>query len=213
MNAQPSAPEIPFRDLPEGTVTFLFTDIEGSTQLLDRLRDRYAILLADQRRILREAFANWNGHEVDTQGDAFFVAFSRATQAVGAAAEAQRRLAEHAWPEGVTVGVRMGIHTGEPWSGEEGYVGMDVHRAARIAHVGHGGQVLLSETTTALVRDEVARLLQNPTPEAFANLMALAGIQSSALPYEMATINEVLDALLDELANVLLIDYFNELYV
>ena len=109
--------------------------------------------------------------------------------------------------------MRKGIHTGEPRSAEEGYVGMDVHRAARIAHVGHGGQVLLSETTTALVRDEVARLLQNPTPEAFANLMALAGIQSSALPYEMATINEVLDALLDELANVLLIDYFNELYV
>jgi WD40 repeat protein/class 3 adenylate cyclase len=155
MNAQPSAFEIPFRDLPEGTVTFLFTDIEGSTQLLDRLRDKYAILLADQRRILREAFGNWNGHEVDTQGDAFFVAFSRATQAVGAAAEAQRKLAEHAWPDGVTVRVRMGIHTGEPWSAEEGYVGMDVHRAARIGHVAHGGQVVLSETTTALVQDEL----------------------------------------------------------
>ncbi len=154
MDTQPSAP-IPFPELPEGTVTFLFTDIEGSTQLLHRLRDRYATLLADQRRILRQAFTSWNGHEVDTQGDAIFVAFSRATQAVCATVEAQRKLAEHAWPEGVAVRVRMGIHTGEPWSGEEGYVGMDVHRAARIAHVGHGGQVLLSETTTALVRDEL----------------------------------------------------------
>src|SRR5512139_4044852 len=155
MNTQPSAFEIPFRDLPEGTVTFLFTDIEGSTQLLDRLRDRYALLLADQRRILREAFAHWEGHEVDTQGDAFFVAFSRATQAVGASAEAQRQLAGYAWPGDAVVRVRMGIHTGEPWSGKEGYVGMDVHRAARIAHIGHGGQVLLSETTTALVQDEL----------------------------------------------------------
>src|SRR5512136_1664475 len=154
MNTQASA-QLPFPDLPEGTVTFLFTDIEGSTQLLARLRDKYAILLEEHHRILREAFTHWNGHEVDTQGDAFFVAFSRATQAVGAAVEAQRKLAGHAWPEHVAVRVRMGIHTGEPWSGEKGYVGMDVHRAARIAHVGHGGQVLLSETTTALVRDEL----------------------------------------------------------
>jgi predicted ATPase/class 3 adenylate cyclase len=141
--------------LPTGTVTFLFTDIEGSTRLLDRLRGDYATLLADQRRILRQAFANWQGREVDTQGDAFFVAFSRATQAVCAAVEAQRGLAEHAWPGGAEVRVRMGIHTGEPSNAEEGYVGMDVHRAARIAHVGHGGQVLLSETTAALVRDDL----------------------------------------------------------
>ena len=154
MRNQPST-QIPFSDLPEGTVTFLFTDIEGSTQLLHRLRDKYAILLADHHRILREAFVHWDGHEVDTQGDAFFVAFSRATQAVSAAAEAQRKLTEYAWPEGVSVRVRMGIHTGEPWSGETGYVGMDVHRAARIAHVGNGGQVLLSETTATLVRDEL----------------------------------------------------------
>jgi class 3 adenylate cyclase len=154
MNTQPSV-QIPFQTLPEGTVTFLFTDIEGSTRLLEQLREGYATLLADQRRILRQAFAAWQGREVDTQGDAFFVAFSRATQAVSAAAQAQRALAEHAWPEGVSVRVRMGIHTGEPWSAEEGYVGMDVHRAARIAHVGHGEQVLLSETTTALVQDEL----------------------------------------------------------
>ena len=143
------------RKVPEGTVTFLFTDIEGSTQLLDRLRDQYAILLADQRLILREAFAQWNGSEIDTQGDAFFVAFPRATEGVSAAVDIQRALMDHAWPQGVELRVRMGLHTGEPLKAEEGYVGMDVHRAARIAHVGHGGQVLLSETTTALVRDEL----------------------------------------------------------
>jgi class 3 adenylate cyclase len=141
--------------LPEGTVTFLFTDIEGSTQLLSQLRDRYAALLADQRSILRDVFANWHGQEVDTQGDAFFVAFPRATQAVCAAVEIQRNLAAHQWPEGVEVRVRMGLHTGEPLKAEEGYVGMDVHRAARIAHIGHGGQVLLSETTAALVKGEL----------------------------------------------------------
>lgn len=142
-------------DLPEGTVTFLFTDIEGSTRLLHQLGERYALLLADQRRLLREAFATWHGHEVDTQGDAFFVAFSRASQAINATVEAQRKLAGHAWPEGVKVKVRMGVHTGEPLSGETGYIGMDIHRAARIASIGHGGQVLLSETTTSLVRDEL----------------------------------------------------------
>jgi len=142
-------------DLPEGTITFLFSDIEGSTQLLSQLRDQYATLLADQRRILREAFANWHGQEVDTQGDAFFVAFPRATQAVCAVVEIQRALAANIWPENVEVRVRMGLHTGEPLKAEEGYVGMDVHRAARIAHVGHGGQVLLSETSAALVRDEL----------------------------------------------------------
>src|SRR4030042_1824292 len=150
-----SSVQIPFTDLPEGTVTFLFTDIEGSTQLLHRLKDKYAILLADHHRILRETFSSWDGHEVDTQGDAFFVAFTRATQAVGAAVEAQRKLFEHIWPERVEVRVRMGIHTGESWTGSEGYVGMEVHRAARIAHVGNGGQVLLSETTAALVQDEL----------------------------------------------------------
>lgn len=120
--------------------------------MLDRLRDRYALLLADQRRILRESFANWNGREVDTQGDAFFVSFSRATQAVSAAAGAQRALAAHAWPDDVAVRVRMGIHTGEPWSGEEGYIGMDVHRAARI-------YTLDMDELTDLARSRVARSL------------------------------------------------------
>ena len=142
-------------DLPGGTVTFLFTDIEGSTQLLRRLRDQYTELLAQHHRLLRESFEKWHGRVVDTQGDAFFVAFPRATDAVEAVVEAQKALAERGWPGDETVRVRMGLHTGEPWLVEEGYVGMDVHRAARIAHTGHGGQVLLSEITAALVQDEL----------------------------------------------------------
>ena len=141
--------------LPAGTVTFLFTDIEGSTELLKRLGEDYKTLLTDQRKILREVFSMWNGQEVDTQGDAFFVSFPRATEAVKACVEIQREMAEYAWPDGVQVRVRMGLHTGEPWAGEEGYVGMDVHRAARIAGVGHGGQVLLSGTTTQLILDDL----------------------------------------------------------
>ncbi len=150
-----SEPVLPFPELPGGTVTFLFTDIEGSTQLLQRLRRQYADLLEAQRSILRVAFATWGGHIVDTRGEEFFVAFQRATEAVSAAVQAQRGLANHPWPEDIQVRVRMGIHTGEPWVGEEGYVGMDVHRAARIANLGHGGQVLLSETAAALVIDEL----------------------------------------------------------
>jgi ABC-type oligopeptide transport system substrate-binding subunit/DNA-binding SARP family transcriptional activator len=145
-------PDITTQDLPDGTVTFLFTDIEGSTKLLHRLGDKYLSLLADHHRILREIFAKWNGREVNTRGDAFFVSFPRATEAVAAAVQAQRALARQTWPEGAMVKVRMGLHTGEPWTDAVDYVGMDVHRAARIAQVGHGGQVLLSETTAALVR-------------------------------------------------------------
>jgi class 3 adenylate cyclase len=149
--------EVPERNLPARTVTFLFTDIEGSTSLLKQLNESYAFLLADQREILRIAFEKWDGREIDTQGDAFFASFPRATQAVAAVVEIQRALAAHDWPGGVQVRVRMGLHTGEPWLVEEGYVGMDVHRAARIAHVGHGEQVLLSETTAPLVQDELPK--------------------------------------------------------
>jgi YVTN family beta-propeller protein len=141
-------------ELPVGTVTFLFTDIEGSTQLLKQLRDQYGIALEDQQRILRESFANHGGHEIDTQGDSFFVAFRRAKDGVSAAVECQRRLAEHAWPDGTEVRVRMGIHTGEPAVGGERYVGLGVHRAARICSAGHGGQVLVSQTTRELLRDD-----------------------------------------------------------
>ena len=132
-------------ELPRGTVTFLFTDIEGSTRLLAETGESYAGMLAEHRRLLRTAFARYDGTEIDTQGDAFFVAFRRASDAVAAAAEAQVSL------DGGPVSVRMGIHTGEPVLTAEGYVGMDVHRAARIAGAAHGGQVLLSQATRDLV--------------------------------------------------------------
>ncbi len=102
------------RNLPTGTVTLLFTDIDGSTRLLTRLSKRYADVLAEYRYLLRGVFEHWHGHEVDTQGDAFFVVFARAADAVSAAIAAQRALAAHAWPEGIEVRVRMGLHTGEP---------------------------------------------------------------------------------------------------
>jgi len=134
-----------------GTVTFVFTDIEGSTKLLDALGERYAEALSEHRRLIRDAFTARGGQEIDTQGDAFFFCFERARDAVAAAVAAQRGLAAHSWPDGTQLRVRMSLHTGEPVVGEEGYVGIDVHRAARICSAGHGGQVLLSATTAALV--------------------------------------------------------------
>ncbi len=137
--------------LPSGTVTFVFSDIEGSTTLLKRLGERYDGVLSDHRRLMRESFTERGGVEIDRQGDAFFFAFSRARDAVEAAVEAQRAHAAHDWPEDCAVLVRMGLHTGEPAVGSEGYLGLDVVRAARLCTVGNGGHVLLSETTRALV--------------------------------------------------------------
>src|SRR5579862_7666111 len=133
----------------------LFTDTEGSTRLLQQLGERYGEPLADQRRILRDAVAAHGGHEMDTQGDAFFFAFARARNAVEAAIAAQRALAAHEWPAGAECRVRMGLHTGEPSVLEEGYHGMSLHRGARIAASAHGGQVLLSRATAALVQDDL----------------------------------------------------------
>src|SRR5439155_53145 len=118
-------------ELPSGTVTFLFTDIEGSTRLVKELGGRYSEVLTEHQRILRSAFAAHGGREVDTQGDSFFVAFRRGKDAVAAAVDAQRDLAAHGWPEGAEVKVRMGLHTGEPQVGEDRYVGLGVHKAAR----------------------------------------------------------------------------------
>ncbi len=139
-------------DLPTGVVTLLFTDVEGSTRLLHSLGDEYGEALQEHRRRLRAAFAEHEGVEVDTQGDAFFVAFARASDAVAAASAGQHALADG------PIRVRMGLHTGEPGLTEEGYVGLDVHKGARIAAVGHGGQVLLSQSTRALVDHEVRDL-------------------------------------------------------
>jgi predicted ATPase len=138
-------------ELPTGTVTFLFTDIEGSTRLLHELGDAYADALAEHRRALRKAFGRHGGIEVDTQGDAFFVAFARARDALAAAGEGQRELGSG------PIRVRMGLHTGEPLVTDEGYVGIDVHRAARIAAVGHGGQVLVSQSTRDLAGPDELR--------------------------------------------------------
>jgi YVTN family beta-propeller protein len=141
-------------DLPSGAITFLFTDIEGSTQLLKQLRERYPGVLAEHQRLLRAAFAAHGGREVDTQGDAFFVAFTSAREALLAAVEGQLALLSHAWPEGVEVKVRMGLHTGQAVAADGRYSGLAVHRAARIGAAGHGGQVLVSQATQTLLEDE-----------------------------------------------------------
>ena len=138
-------------DLPTGTITFLLTDIEGSTRIVARLRDRYPALLEEHQRLLRDVFRAAGGVEVGTEGDSFFVVFPAAPNAVAAAAAAQQALEGHDWPEGEQVRVRMGLHTGEAILGGDNYTGIDLHRAARIAAAAHGGQVLLSEATHALV--------------------------------------------------------------
>jgi class 3 adenylate cyclase/streptogramin lyase len=144
------------QDLPSGTVTFLFTDIEGSTRLLRELGNRYGEILAEQAHILRTAFEEHRGREIDTQGDSFFAAFPTAKDAAAAALDAQQALASHAWPDGTRPRVRMGMHTGEPAVRDGRYVGLAVHRAARICSAAHGGQVLLSSTTSDLVADDLS---------------------------------------------------------
>src|SRR5690348_11396885 len=137
--------------LPAGTITCVFTDIERSTALLKQLGERYGDVLTAHRRIVRNLFGAAGGTEIDTQGDSFFFAFPRAREAVAAAVDVQREHAEATWPDGAVVRVRIGLHTGEPAVGDEGYLGLDVVRAARICAVGRGGSVLLSETTRALL--------------------------------------------------------------
>jgi predicted ATPase/class 3 adenylate cyclase len=171
--------------LPTGTLTLLFSDIEGSTSLLRETGDRWADVLSAQRRILREAFARHGGRELGTEGDSFFVVFGSAADAVRAAVEGQQELAAHPWPPGGRIRVRMGLHTGEPTPHEDGYVGIDVHLAARVAAAAHGGQVVLTEATRALVAGHLPagavltdlgrhRLKDFPQPVALAQLCAPA---------------------------------------
>lgn len=134
-------------ELPHGTVTLVFTDVEGSTQLVQQLGDDYAQVLADHRRLLREAVASGEGHVVDHRGDEFFVVFGDARRAADSIVALQRAFADHDWPDGVELRVRVGMHTGEPAVREETYFGLDVHRAARICQAGSGGQVLVSQRT------------------------------------------------------------------
>lgn len=135
------------RRLPSGPVTFLYADIEGSTLLLERLGERYADVLAEERRLLRTVTRDNGGIEIDSRADEFFAAFAQDADPAAAAIDIQRRLRDHAWPEGATVRVRIGLHSGQPQMTDEGYVGLDVHRSNRIGAAGHGGQILLSEAT------------------------------------------------------------------
>ena len=143
-------------ELPTGTLTMLFSDMEGSTALVRRLGERYGEALSAQRTLLRAAFRSFGGRELSTEGDSFFVVFESAIAAVGCCVAGQRALAGHDWPDGVTVRVRMGLHSGEPTRHEDNYVGLDVHRAARIAAAAHGGQVVLSDATRHLVESRLA---------------------------------------------------------
>ena len=138
-----------------GTTTLLFTDIEGSTKLLQQLGDRYALVLADHHRLLRASFAAHAGIELDSAGDGLYYKFPSARAAVAAAVDAQLALIAHQWPDGAQVRVRMGLHTGEPIVSDVGLVGIDVHRASRISSAGHGGQILLSRTARDLAGREL----------------------------------------------------------
>ena len=143
-------------ELPTGTVTFFFSDIEGSTRLLHDLgRDEFGPLLDEHAAVIRAAIAGGHGTEIRTEGDAFFAAFPTATGAVTAAVGTQRGLAALRWPDGATIRVRIGLHTGEGARGGDDYLGIDVNKAARIAATGHGGQVVLSSTTAALAANDL----------------------------------------------------------
>ncbi len=144
--------------LPTGTVTFLFTDIEGSTELVQRLGDAYPAVLEDHRALLRDVVAQAEGTELDCRGDEFLFVFAEARRAVETALQAQRSLAVHEWPAATVVAVRMGLHSGEPTVQGSSYVGVDVHRVARIASAGHGGQVLVSARTRELAEADARDL-------------------------------------------------------
>jgi class 3 adenylate cyclase/CheY-like chemotaxis protein len=179
-------------ELPTGTVTFLFTDLEGSTGLALRLGDRWQGILMDHRRLVRSAISESEGAEIDVRGDEFFVAFDDAAAAAEAAVSAQRGIAAHPWPEEAELRVRMGMHTGEAIYADEDYLGVDVHRAARICFAGHGGQILLSEATHALLPGHIERfhlgsyrLRGLPEPERIYQL------QASDLPAEFPPLRGV----------------------
>ena len=180
------------RALPSGEVTFMFTDIEGSTRLVHELGNEYAEALSRHRALLRDAFAHHGGVEVVTTGDGFFAAFEDPDEALGAAVEAQRVLGLQQWPRGATIGVRIGLHTGHPTIVDGDYVGLDVHRASRIADSGHGGQIVLSDATRGLLgttetRDlGVHRLKGLEEPEHIFQVV-VAGLRSDFPPLRSLT--------------------------
>jgi class 3 adenylate cyclase len=165
------------RQLPSGPVTFLYADIEGSTALLARLGERYADVLTEERRVLRAIVREHGGFEIDSRADEFFAAFPEAGDPAGAALKIQQRLRDYTWPDGVTVRVRIGLHSGQPQMTDEGYVGLDVHRATRIGSAGHGGQILLSETTRQRIESRLPRDATVQRLGAFA-LKGLPGLDS-----------------------------------
>jgi predicted ATPase/class 3 adenylate cyclase len=180
--------------LPTGTVTFLFTDIEGSTRLVQALGPRYGVVLDDHSRILRDAIAEAGGTEVGTEGDSFFAVFTSASAGVAAAIAAQHRLAAQGWPDDVEVRVRMGLHTGEGIRGGDSYMGLDVHRAARIAAAGHGGQVLISEATRSLITrlpDATFRDLGGHRLKDLANPEHLFQVEIAGLPTEFPVLRSL----------------------
>jgi predicted ATPase/class 3 adenylate cyclase len=175
---------------PTGTVTLLFSDIEGSTRLLRSAGDAYAGLLDEHRRLLNEAFEHHGGYVVDSDGDAFFVAFSSANDAAAAAVEAQLALAEHLWPGEHAVRVRMGLHTGEPQPVEGRYVGLDVHEGARVMAVGHGGQIVVSESTRGLLDDSIRlRDLGSHRLKSLSGSQRLFQLEAEGLPSEFPPLN------------------------
>jgi peptide/nickel transport system substrate-binding protein len=196
-------------DLPSGTVTFLFTDIQGSTRLERELRELYSDVLQEHGRLLREAFERYGGREVDTQGDSFFVVFPRARDAVAAAVDVQRALGDHEWPARGQVRVRIGMHTGEASVTDGRYVGLAVHRAARISAAGHGGQILLSSSTRDVVEDDLPagqrlidlgeqRLKDLPRPERVHQLVV------EGLPHEFPPLKSAEEQELGEAAHAVL---------
>src|SRR4051794_30669730 len=175
---------------PSGTVTLLFSDIEGSTRLLRRTGEDYPELLERHRMLLREAFGRHGGHVLGTEGDGFFVAFESAGEAAVAAVEAPRALFEHEWPDGNEIRVRIGIHTGEPRAVDGGYVGLDVHHAARVMAAGHGGQVLVSAATRALLGPTVElRDLGEHELKDLAGPQQLYQLELDGLPGEFPPLN------------------------
>jgi len=187
--------------LPSGTLTLLFSDIEGSTRLLSQLGVQYGEALSVQRSIMREEIRRWAGHEIGTEGDSFFIVFTSALDAVEAALAAQRRLASYGWPDAAAVRVRMGLHTGEPTRHEDDYVGMDVHRAARIASAAHGGQIVVSASTAQRIGDRWPgvrlkdlgwhRLKDIPEPEHMLQLVADGLRQEFPPPRSLGTPNQL----------------------
>jgi DNA-binding NarL/FixJ family response regulator/class 3 adenylate cyclase len=184
--------------LPTGTVTFLFADVEGSTQLVRAAGGAYAGVISDVRRILRKEIAEHGGVEVDATGDEISAVFPEVDPALNAALAGQERLRDHSWPDGIVVKVRMGLHTGVPHLDEEGYTGLDVIRASRISSAGHGGQILLSSTAAPFVKDVETRNLGTHRLQGLPDTESIHQVLADGLPRDFpplrGTVSQLGDA-------------------